>query len=88
MDFQLWQGMEPPFASVPLETNTPGFNKNILQPGPHMTDHSFRLSVSNVYHQRLGSATIPEWDSINNRFLEVNETLDQVIIHPTSVRPT
>ena len=24
----------------------------------------------------------PEWDSINNRFLEVNETLDQVIIHP------
>ena len=24
----------------------------------------------------------PEWDSIDNRFLEVNETLDQVIIHP------
>ena len=35
-----------------------GFNKNILQPGPHMTDHSFRLSVSNVYHRRLGSATV------------------------------
>ena len=30
----------------------------------------------------------PEWDSIDNRFLEINETLDQVIIHPTSERPT
>ena len=55
---------------------------------PHMTDHSFRLSVSNVYHQQLGSATVSRWDSLDNRFLEVNETLDQVIIHPTSERPT
>ena len=38
------------------------------------------MYITNGWDQQL----FPEWDSIDNRFLEVNETLDQVIIHPNS----
>ena len=41
--------------NVPLEINTLGFNKNILQPDLHRTGHSFNLSVLNISPPRLGA---------------------------------
>ena len=88
MAFQLRQGMEPPFASVPLERNTLDSTRTSFQPGHTWpTTHFawvYRMYITNGWDQQL----FPEWDSINNWFLEVNETLDQVIIHPTLERPT
>ena len=35
MDFQLWQGMDPPFARVPLERNTLGSTRTSCNPATH-----------------------------------------------------
>ena len=82
MDFQLWQGMEPPFTSVSLERNTLGSIRRSCYPATHdrplISLWVYRMYITKSWdHQPF-----PEWDSINNRFLEVNETLDQVIIQP------
>ena len=70
------------FRSVYSRNDTLEFNKNILQPGHTWpTTHFawvYRMYITNGWDQQ----PFPEWDSIDNRFLEVNETLDQVIIHP------
>ena len=70
------------FRSVYSRNDTLEFNKNILQlshtwPTTHFA-WVYRMYITNGWDQQ----PFPEWDSINNRFLEVNETLDQVIIHP------
>ena len=79
--------MGSPFGGVSLDTNTRVQQEHLVT-RLHMTDHSFLLSVSNVYHQRLGAThRFPKRVRIDNRFLEVNETLDQMMIHPNGSYP-
>ena len=65
-----------------------GFNKNILQPGPHMTVHLFLLSVSNVYHQRLGAThRLPEKGQHRTQIKNEIDFLQIYDIHPDGSDP-
>ena len=88
MDFQLWQGMEPPFASVPLEMDTLGSTRTSCNSATHdrpliSLERIECISPTVGITNRFPNGTASTID-----FWEVNETLDQVIIHPTSMRST